>query len=217
VQEPAAVVAQVQHHPAQPLGARPQRRVDGLAQRRRGVVREGVEAHVEHPVGQQQRGDGVHLHVPPAQLHAHVGGLALTPQRHAHQRAHLAAHQPDGVGQAHVARVPPLDHQEAVPGQEARALGRALGQHAQHDEPAVAHAHLHADAGEAPLGVVAQHGELLGVQIRGVRIEAAQHAADGPLDQALAVHGLHVADLHVSQRASEDAQVGEGARLASVC
>ena len=90
-----------------------------------------------------------------------------------------------------------VDLDDPVAGQHAAAIGRRAVQRAEHPQIAVFHGNLNADAAELALHLGDETAQFLGADVAGIRVELADHAADGRLDQLPAIDRFDVVAIHL--------------------
>ena len=122
-------------------------------------------------------------------------------------RIRLAAHPLDRVGQRHALHRGVVQPDDQIAGANAGPLGGGVVNRRDHLEKAVFLPDLDAQAAEFAGGADLQILERLGVQIGGMRIEIAQHAANGVFQQILVLDRLDVILLDGVEYAGERAQL----------
>jgi hypothetical protein len=106
--------------------------------------------------------------------------------------ANLAAHLVDGFGHALAASRLAVDLDDEVAGLNARLGGRGVIDGRNHFDETVFGADFDAQAAEFAAGAFLQFSEVFRAEVRGVRVEVAEHAFDGVFQQGLVVHRFHI-------------------------
>ena len=146
-------------------------------------------------------------------LHAHAPDLELDARAgRATQLAHCLVVLPP-FGRA------PIQHDDAVPGQHAGALGGHIRQGRHDRDPAVAHVDLDAQAAVLPGGLLGERVEVIGLQVHGVGVvELVEEAVDRHLIEPALVDRVHVevrdAREHVVEQAGRLVHRPRGGRAA---
>jgi hypothetical protein len=115
----------------------------------------------------------------------------------------------DGVAQAHALHRLAVDAHDQVAGLHAGALRRRVVDGGDDLHEAVLHADLDAEPAELAGGADAQVAVGVRVEVRRVRVEPAEHAADGAGEQLAVVDVLDVVALDAAEDLGEGAQVVE--------
>lgn len=126
--------------------------------------------------------------------------------------AGLAAHAVDRFGHRLALGRLAVDLHDQVAGLDAGAGRGGVVDRRDHLDEAVFAADLDAQAAELAAGAFLQLGEVLRAEVGGVRVEVAEHALDGVLQQGLVVHWLDIGGLHPVENLGEGTQLVEGQR-----
>src|SRR5713101_5357924 len=125
----------------------------------------------------------------------------------------LAAHSLDGIGELHVLGRHALDLDDAVPRQDARAEGRRALDGRYHGQDVILEGDLDAQAAELPRRLHSHFAVHVGVQERGMRIEATQGALDRAVDEVFGRHLVDVLALDDREHLGEEAEILIGGGL----
>ena len=112
-----------------------------------------------------------------------VGYGALRPAQFGHDA--VAVHLHTGYGHT-------INSNDAVAGQHPRTLARAFAYNLQHHEGILHHIKTHANALKVATERFVQLFGILGIGVRRVRVEFAEHAVNGVLGQFLLVHTVNI-------------------------
>src|SRR5712692_4296994 len=149
------------------------------------------------------------LHADDVARERHLEGirLALAQDGEPDGGARLAAHALDRFVQVHALDRGVVDLDDEVPGLQARAERRSVLDRRNHLDETLFHADLDAQAAEFALGADLKLAERVLVQIRRVRIEPGEHAADRFGDELLVLDRLDVARLDRAEHFGKGAQL----------
>ena len=221
LEQPARVVAQVQHDSGQrPARLRPQR-IEPLLQIDVGAVLEVLDLHVPVSVVVELRLDRHDADDVAHQRH----GTRLAPGRARHLEqasgARRAHQRLDAIDLLPAARLRAVDLQQLVAGRKSRAGRRRLVERRHNHQLVAARRDLQADAAVLAVGLLLQRGVRLRLHEGGVGIERPDHALDGAVEELRVVDVLDVVVLDEAQHVAEHVElavrpgrIGGGARHA---
>jgi hypothetical protein len=115
VEQPAGVVAEVQHEALEAPAGLAGERVEGAVDLDAGAVLKALEGDVAHALGEHPRLHAAHPHHLAHEGQSQRIGDPAAPQHHPHPRARRAAHAPHGLVDVEPPGVAPLDGEQLVP------------------------------------------------------------------------------------------------------
>ena len=175
--------------------------------RRASVFLERGDAQVAVIVIHARRLDALHLDDFTRERDLQRFGVALAQDRQLDLGLRLTAHLLDGIGQRQAFDRRIVDLENQVAGLEPGAVGRRILDRRDDFDQAVFHADFDAESAELALRADLQVLVGVGVEIRRVRVEIGQHAADGVGDQLLVVDRFDVALLDRAENLGKRTQI----------
>ena len=158
-------------------------------------------AHLDHRAGQGQV----------------ERATAITHQRQLDRATGLAAHLVHGFHHRQTLGRLAVDLDDQVAGLDAGLRCRRIVDGRDHLDEAILHADLDAQAAELAAGAFLQFGEGFRLEVGRVRVEVAEHALDGILQQGLVAHRLDVGCLDAVHHLGEGAQIIQRQRSLAAC